>query len=308
MIIVKLIGGMGNQMFQYAYARQLMEQYNDNECFLDLTWFNKNRKSHEKYMLNQFNINDNIKIINTKADLRKKVPIVNRILLIIHVFLYKIIFHVFNRKIAVNYGLYINKFLCNIGLYWYIFFYDFINLKINNKRNNYFIGYWQSYKFFENIHIDIKRELTPLVKNDYDNNLIKMILDKQSVALHIRRGDYLQNVNMNIFTDNYYNEAILKMNTLVDNPHYFVFSNDIDWVKQNMPFNTNNIIYVDQSKNDFEDFYYMKICKHYIMSNSTYCWWAQFLSDHDFKKVIAPKKWTENNMINDIYQSNWIII
>lgn len=286
MIRVKIFNGLGNQLFQYACGRAMQEKYK-GELYLDIADFKVNQR---KYSLNNYKLNENIKILqedNTFLNFRKNI-------------LLKVIYKIFPNiayKIQSKFGK-------------YLYFGDtYINIEKNFTNNYYLYGYWQSEKYFENIKSTIKEEL--VLKNPLQDdklNLIKEIENKNSVAIHIRRGDYLTNkLYKDICNINYYKEAIEIMKEKVDNPVFYVFSNEIDWVKENWEFDA-NMVFVDVENKDFEELEMMKHCKHFIIANSSFSWWAQYLSDNENKIVIAPQKWYNNNKKTDIYMDNWIKI
>lgn len=311
MIIVRLIGGMGNQMFQYAFARNLMLQYG-GECYLDLTWYKeKNRKKHEVYMLDRFQLYPGIKLITTKKELNEKVNRKNRKKLWRNQFCYKVVFHLFGREKAVAYTLKKNQELSRLGIYDYGFWYDYLDFEIDTKLVNYFIGYWQTETYFYQIGETLKREFQ-IKEGAASFTQVPCPKEKncKNVAIHIRAGDYLENDNVMVCTDAYYQKAVHYLKQQEENLCFYIFSNDITWVKEHMAFAAmDKFIFVTETKNALEDFISMIHCDSYIISNSTFCWWAQYLSKAGENRiVIAPKNWTKNKMIQDIYQENWIRI
>ena len=142
-----------------------------------------------------------------------------------------------------------------------------------------------------------------------------------SVCVHIRRGDYLapEWSFLNVCGELYYKRAVERLKSKLNNPVFYVFSNsseDIAWIKDNYYF-LNDCRYVDMDNADYEDFELMKNCKHFIISNSTYSWWAQYLAENQKKIVIAPDIWTSGETEKGwnggrnplgIYQKNWDIV
>lgn len=116
-----------------------------------------------------------------------------------------------------------------------------------------------------------------------------------SVCVHIRRGDFLKNSNnLSVCHEKYYLNAMEFIEDKVDNPIFYIFSDDILDVKNNFKFLGKRIIYVEGKRNDYEEFRLMYNCKHFIISNSTFSWWSSYLGGGD-GIVIAPKKWYEDN-------------
>ncbi|MCI8471196.1 MAG: alpha-1,2-fucosyltransferase [Clostridia bacterium] len=286
MVRVKIFNGLGNQLFQYACGRAVQQKYK-GEFYLDISDFTVNKR---RYRLNQFKLNENVKTIekdNTFANIRKNLLLNG---------LYKII-----PNIAFSIH---SKF----GKYLY-FGEEYKKINKNFTNDYYLYGYWQSEKYFEDIKSILKQELT--LKNPLEEskiNLIQEIEHKNSVAIHIRRGDYVTNkLYQNICEESYYKKAITIMKEKVDNPVFYIFSDEIDWVKENWKFK-GNIIFMNYANKDFEELEIMKHCKHFIIANSSFSWWAQYLSDNPKKIVVAPKKWYNHDKKVDIYQKNWITI
>lgn len=286
MVRVKIFNGLGNQLFQYACGRAVQQKYK-GEFYLDISDFTVNKR---KYRLNQFKLNENVKTIekdNTFANIRKNLLLNG---------LYKIM-----PNIAFSIH---SKF----GKYLY-FGEEYKKINKNFTNHYYLYGYWQSEKYFEDIKSILKQELT--LKNPLEEskiNLIQEIEHKNSVAIHIRRGDYVTNkLYQNICEESYYKKAITIMKEKVDNPIFYIFSDEINWVKENWNFD-GNIIFMNHPNKDFEELEIMKHCKHFIIANSSFSWWAQYLSDNPKKIVVAPKKWYNHDKKVDIYQKNWITI
>lgn len=170
-------------------------------------------------------------------------------------------------------------------------------------------GYWQDLKYFENYIGGL--EFKEFCLSDLNQQILKKMMSSESVSIHIRRGDYLNEkyfpIYGNICTKEYYQKAISIINEYVNKPVYFVFSNDIEWVKNN--FKGVNFIYVDwnHSENSFFDLYLMKHCKHHIIANSSFSYWGAMFSQNINGLNIYPKKWY-NSMYSppQIFPEKWI--
>lgn len=170
------------------------------------------------------------------------------------------------------------------------------------KDNTSIEGYFQSYKYFEKYKEQIYDEFK------FKNSILYKcfcIISKYSdtVAIHVRRGDYVNHSGFWNITEEYIQEAINKFN---DKKYTFlVFSDDIKWCKQIFP---ENMVYVENN-NHYEDLCLMSLCNHNIISNSSYSWWGAYLNKNEDKKIIAPKNWfTESKPLIDLYPKNWIIV
>lgn len=163
-------------------------------------------------------------------------------------------------------------------------------------------GYWQHYKYFENMQAQIFEELTlkqPL--NIKAKTWLSAINnDLSSVAVHIRRGDYVTdsgaNYLMGVLPIEYYQKAITYIKQKISNPSFYFFSDDLDWVKNNIK--TNTPAYYIEGNLDYVDLDLMRHCSHNIIANSTFSWWAAFLNRNPNKIVIAPKKWSPREDVN----------
>ena len=137
------------------------------------------------------------------------------------------------------------------------------------------------------------------------------INSSNSVLINVRRTDFLNGDFHGVMGMDYINNAVSFIESKVDNPHYFIFSDDIEWCRDNIKLD--NMAIVDHSyKGDRFGYYLqlMKSCKNFIIPNSTFAWWAAWLNENENKIVIAPKKWLNNESVNtkDLIPSNWIRI
>lgn len=167
-----------------------------------------------------------------------------------------------------------------------------------NEKFIHIEGYLQDWKNFQGYE-DYIREHT-IFKNkisEKSKQAIEQMEQEDSVVIHIRRGDYIKN-GYYILDDSYYSKAVAYMKRHLKNPHFYIFTNDMRWVKQNFKIDAPHT-FVDWNKKDYEDLQLMTYCKHFIISNSTFSWWGSFLSKNKDKIVIAPDKlapWAANWM------------
>lgn len=278
MIELILYGGLGNQLFQYACARSIQIESKNQPLIINTYLFSNYQF---KPSLIHFNIPNNIVFINKPRRFIRIIAQASQILG--HDKLYKLLS---------PFGVYI----------WRLNKYKKIEFK---NRNNFLYGYFQTEQFFKKYSTLIKNELK--IKNPpLESCFYSKILNSNSVCMHIRRGDYIKN-NMIICDLPYYYKAIEIMKSKVNNPIFFVFSDDIEWTKNNLLIN--ELIYIDEKNKDYNELALMYSCKHFIISNSTFSWWGQYLSINPNKVVIAPSKWMpKDKEKRDIYQNNWILI
>jgi hypothetical protein len=265
MIIVRIVGGLGNQMFQYAYAKAL--QHKGYDVKIDISKFKK-YKLHGGYQLDKY-----------KIDLETSNSFIN--------FLSKI-----NLKKNVK-----EKSLL------------FDEKMLNLSGNEYVKGYFQTEKYFSGIRdilLDqfvIKQEISESTVS-YSKEIKK---HKNSCSLHIRRGDYISDKKANSVHGTcdieYYKEAVKLINNKFKDAYFFIFSDDITWVRNNLK--VKNATYINHNVIPHEDMHLMSSCKHNITANSSFSWWGAWLNQSKNKTVIAPKKWFVSNK-NEVACKNWI--
>jgi hypothetical protein len=170
-------------------------------------------------------------------------------------------------------------------------------------------GYWQNPDYFKDIESELRDEFKLKVHKTFFTDLD----DKVRVSIHVRRGDYLQNKNLaihGVLPKNYYSEAIsiIERSTKID--EIIIFSDDIKWAKENLIFSYKTVFSDSFSNSAAEDMILMSKCKHNILANSTFSWWATWLNNNKNKIVIAPKKWfvSDKLVAPNFYQTGWIKI
>lgn len=182
----------------------------------------------------------------------------------------------------------------------------------------YLDGYWQSEQHFAPIAHIIRDEFTfrEPIENDYLLNIKQRIENSESVSLHFRRGDYVDNPKANkhhgVCSMSYYQNAVNIIADKTNNPFLFIFSDDIQWVKTNFQSNC-PMLFIEQSNEELHsDFRLMSLCKHNIIANSSYSWWAAWLNENENKTVIAPRKWYQDQRSQEraatMIPKEWITI
>lgn len=178
----------------------------------------------------------------------------------------------------------------------------------SDKNYVYINGYVQSWKNFTGYEDYIQKQTVFKEEMpDINKELAKKMQAENSVSVHIRRGNYVGKGYI-LLREEYYNQAIEYMTANLDNPHFYIFSNDIEWVKENIKTDFPHT-YVDWNKKDTHDFWLMMNCKNHIIANSTFSWWSSFLSKNKDKIIVAPDKhasWDLN--WNDLLSPNFIVI
>ncbi len=282
------MGGLGNQLFQYAFLYALIQRENAHPKIKSYMCHDKH-EDERQFALSPFNV-------SLKLNVKEEKVTANYYC-----------FLLYKRKLLKMYapsGLSDceeTKRMIKHGIYH---FKDYKSFEINDihpKRNSLLIeSYFLSYKYFDEYRENFKREFSISVPpSPKAEKLLAEISSCNSVCLHIRMGDYNKKVYsfLKICDYDYYKKGMEYISSKIDNPVFYVFSNghkDIEWIKQNYDFSGYTVKYVDINNPDYEDLRLMIACKHFVISNSTYSWWAQYLCDNKNKIVVAPSKWDRN--------------
>jgi hypothetical protein len=277
MIAVVLKDGLGNQLFQYAAARSLAAR-KKTKLKLDISSYKVNKI--RTYSLHHFAIQEDFITDNEKLALRAR-NVVSRGMKKLGM---SAPTHRFHEK---------------------DFHYDptFFDL----PDNLYIEGYWQSEKYFLPIETIIRKEFVVKSEPDQTNKaLLEQIKTGNSVSLHVRRGDYVTDSNVNsihgVCSLSYYQQAVEYMTQRVNDPRFFIFSDDIDWVKQNLRIDNSPVSYMTHNGyKDYEDLRLMYSCKYNIVANSSFSWWGAWLNNYKDKIVIAPVNWFKSQYRNTGY-------
>lgn len=273
MIIVKIMGGLGNQMFQYAFGLK-MALKNNSELKLDTNFYSTQRKRH--FELDVFDI-------KTKRASNREIAKIKYGLGIPHPINFEN-FLSFKNKLKPKSYISQSSVFSNPNL-------------LNITGDIYLDGYWQGERYFKDIENTVREEFTfKPISDDNNKTTLEKIKKSNSVSVHVRRGDYINNLEIKkvhgIDLSGYYLKAVEYINKKLPNPKYFVFSDDIDWCKKNMKFGSETC-YVNHNKGNkgFEDIRLMSNCKHNIIANSSFGWWGAWLNKNKEKTIITPKKW-----------------
>lgn len=295
MIVINLIGGLGNQMFQYALGRSLSLRRGE-DLYLDISNFKKNYLLR-RYELDIFRFQKkyaNQKILNQIKYGKENPSIITKITRQVR------------RKLDYDYtpGRYFER-----------------NLRYSENvfscpSNVIIYGYFQCEKYFLDIKNVIQSDFEIIVPPNEKNAKELQIIQnsKNSVAVHFRRGDYVTDSNINQFHGvcdiSYYSRAIEFISHKLGDLNLFLFSDDPEWVKNN--FKTDHqlhIVDINNGDSSYEDLRLMQSCSHFIIANSSFSWWGAWLSMNEDKIVVAPKQWFNepfNQDAQDIVCSNWI--
>ena len=275
LVVIQLSGGMGNQMFQYA-------------LYLQLKALGRNVKMDDRTEYEERNARP---IRLSVFDATYDTPTETEMLCLTDSYLdlcSKIRRKLTGRKTAE----YMEKS-------------PRFDAKVLETERAYLVGWWQSEKYFEDIKEEVRKAFT--FKNIELSEKMKQyktaMENSNSVSVHIRRGDYLQvdEVYGGICTEEYYEKAMKKIKKQVPDCEFFIFTNDIPWVKEHMAGENVTVVEGNDEDAGYIDMYLMTRCKHYILANSSFSWWGCYLNPSKEKKVIAPRTWANKRDCRDVY-------
>lgn len=294
---VPLMGRLGNQLFIYAAARAmaLRNGYKLHYSDYDYTmWHNDSR----------------LDCFNMPADVEYKKSLQFTWKQSIGNFIYKVLcrhkdanqVEAMEKRMQWLFRMF-DLFMCQEG---------YIAPEKMSADNIFAFGYFQCDKFFSEYSDEVRKDLefkTEMFSEDARLLGASMSENPNSVCLHIRRGDYLNDPVFNVCKEDYYYRAIERMRILVPDAHYYVFSDNIEEVKGIFArYNDLRFTYIDSKYTDQESMYLGSCCNNFIMTNSSYSWWMQYLSKNTSKIVLAPNRWFGVKRPCNIYQDNWTLI
>ena len=282
-IKVKLSGGLGNQMFQFATAFAIAKK-NDVRLSLDLSYINQRRLFNGFELEKVFDIYSKVNFLNKAQSFK-----------------------------SINFKEFLNK----IDITFYNFkephFHYAPNI-LDIPKHSFLDGYWQSELYFKNYAKEIKEIFSFSDKLNEQNHLIANDINKNnSISIHIRRGDFLlkQNNNHCINLKKYYLKAINESSKFFKNPKYFIFTDDPSWVTKNFVLSHSYLVVdANHGNKSFFDMYLMSLCKSNIIANSSFSWWSAWLNNNIDKVIYAPKNWfnDKSTCTDDLIPNSWNII
>jgi hypothetical protein len=293
MIISEILGGLGNQLFEYAAARRMTIEFNQ-ELKLDLTFFDRYHIP-DVFRLDKFNVTYEVatdeEIKKLKRFQKSTLP-------------YKVLRKVKRRPV------YLNRHNHFDNMWFYA---NDWKKKLSMKDNFYVSGYFADPVFFYEIEDILLKEFTLKGElNEANKVVLKKIQETNSVSLHIRRGDYVNNPVFANLPLSYYLDAAGRF--LKEDPHttFFVFSDDLKWAQENLKLEGNmEFVGINDASTDYMELMLMAACNNNIIANSTFSWWGAWLNKNPDKTVYAPALWfsdpeRQKRYANrEIYQKGW---
>jgi len=282
-IRIKLTGGLGNQMFQFATGFAIAKKKNVR-LSLDLKYINKRKLFNGFELQKIFNIYSKVSFLNKALSFK-----------------------------SINFMEILNK----VDTTFYNFkepHFHYTSNILNLPKHSFLDGYWQSELYFNEYTTEIKKIFNFSSKLDKSNLLVADDINRNnSISIHIRRGDFLLKQNNNHHTDlkEYYLKAINETSKIFKNPKYFIFSDDPSWAVDNFVLDQPYIIVdINFGARSFLDMYLMSLCKSNIIANSSFSWWSAWLNNNKDKIIYAPKNWFNDKSIrtDDLIPKSWNII
>ncbi len=285
MIVVRLQGGLGNQMLQYAVGMQLATIHH-TPLYLDLSWFSQQQDVAwpREFKLHQFHTSYrlvNLQQLSWRLRFTSHLPWLNP-------------FKLKNVRETPAGGF--DETILNAG--------DHVLLE----------GFYNGYRYFEQIRPALLREFEPIEHLEPANQqCLQRIQACNAVSVHIRRGDYALTDFHGMLGVDYYNEAIRYVAKKAGSPvRLFIFSDEPEWVMQHMEFtHPFEIISHNKDEKNYRDMQLMKHCKHNIIANSTFSWWGAWLNENEEQMVVAPQNWSNDQQLrieNGLLLPGWITI
>lgn len=282
MIVIQIQGGLGNQLFQYAFGEYIKKQYGV-DVYYNVSFFsNQIGYSKSGNTLRNFDLIDLFKYYNIDLNMRLFI-VLNK-------------YYCFYNRLLKKNGI----LFCGNKFYKYVKESDNLDLDVllGSFKNIVFEGYWQHSKYITGDFLKVFQN----AQLSFEDEFQKKIIATESVSVHIRRDDYRNHNLFVVLSNTYYNNSIKFLGSKIENPFFFIFSDDCFDEKDHdffeKVFRGNYLII--RSDNSVVDFINMSICKHNIIANSTYSWWASCLNSFSNKIIISPLSWTNNKVNNEV--------
>lgn len=288
-IVIKITDGLGNQMFQYVYAKSLQMKLSQR-VYLDISDINNLRSNNQQtvewtklcdkrqYQLDRFYVS--LPIVDEKRALEMDRKRDSK---------YKLLKYCDQLRLLPTVRL--KESECREERFRY------------RKYQNYYVeGYFFDKSYSDSIENTLRREFKLRDKIAIPKNLEQILKRKNTVSIHIRRGDFLK-VGRDISNNDYYDRAIEYIQKRMRDLVFLIFSDDIEWVKKNRKFKQEHVFISDNCFSDSEELILMSMCSNNIVANSTFSYWGAWLNDNKEKTVIVPRGWRQK-----IIPESWIAL
>lgn len=300
MILLRLDGRIGNQLFMYAFAKSISNKRNNELIVID---DKESIKRHYHNSLMDYML-DNVKYVHDHKIFYKPEFIKQNIIFFIYRVLRK--FLNFNQRFLLEKKC--QKFFNRNGLI--LCENGYLDYTVPSTKNIFINGYFQSDKYFKDVRNEILKSFTfdNATMENYFPDIMK-IRSRNSVCISIKVQHNVGNSMYDVCNDGYWQKAIDYICKNIENPLFFICSDNVEYVKENLiDCSRYDVIFQDPKIPVNVSLSIMGQCKHFVIGNTTFGWWAQYLCKYDKKIVVAPSKWMKVNMPIDIYQTGWYLV
>lgn len=287
MRIVNILGGLGNQMFQFALYRALQKRFPDERVLVDLRCFNGYKK-HRGFEIDKvFNVSYETASWREVAQLAYPYPNFQT-------------WRIGSRLLPTRRSMLKERA-------------DFTYepTALTRTIDTYYDGYWQHEDYFRDVRDTILQTFRFPEFDDRNRETAQRLQSTNSIAIHVRRGDYTHDKLFHDICDlDYYRQAIGRMQQAVGGDLFCIFSDDLRWCREHIAplLKDKPISYVDWNRGErsVQDIHLMSLCRHNIIANSSFSWWGAWLNQHPGKVVIAPEKWMHTKGTQSPVPNDWI--
>lgn len=303
MIYVKIKGRLGNQLFYYAFARKLQKNSNYGKIVIipeDAEYDKFGGIGLLDFKVSNVEIGDKIILDFDQKCVYYAYQVLKKII------------KKLNYKYLINFICKSQHFLNYMGIY-NMEGYEICKIYNTRRKNIMISGAWEIPKYFDDIKETIQSEIQPNKEIlPHNIELASIIQESNAICLSIRKGDFLSkgNEKFNICSDEYYYSGIKLICSKIPDAKIVVFSDDINWCKNNLRLDGYDVLYENNDGNDpvWEKLRLMSMCKYFVIANSTFSWWAQYLCEYTNKIVVAPRPWRNNEYCDCLYDSSFILL
>lgn len=291
MDVVRIMNGIGNQMFQYAFYKKLKLMGRDVRA--DISWF-ESPKADRSFCLKDAFPDIELDTVGAAEEVQRMMTKIESRPIWLKAFQY--VFRAGRIRVQDGHGIIYNP-------------------KYIQMKDRYFDGYWQTEKYWLKEKDEILRSFTfREIKNERLQQIEGICRKKNTVSVHIRRGDYLSVNRKGLFagicTEEYYRKALDYVQSKIPNTCYILFTDDVQWVRENWSLDNQVIAadYLDDELPDWIEMKLMSLCENNIIANSTFSWWGAYLNPNPLKVVISPRIWLNGVKTPDICPQEWILM
>jgi hypothetical protein len=293
-ITIHLVGGLGNQMFQYAFGTALAQHYQTNLAFDD-SWYGRLPAGDTSRQMDL----RGLKISNTQFITPQK--------------------EAFSFVKSMRLKKLLQSFLPSGPVIHrekngFVFDSSVFALNSAKTQNHFFIGYWQAFNYIDTIRAQLQSEFQPRTGLNQHYQYYRSLMQSSPAAMvHVRRGDYVHLPAAaqfhGVLSLNYYLAGMRLILEREPNTHFFLFSDDLPWCKENFP-QEFKITYIERNEaadSAAQEIDLMTYCKHFIIANSSFSWWGAWLRKNVDGLVIAPNRWIADTTLDlsDLLPANW---